>query len=242
MKTISFQEAVRAYKEGNYQIVTDYIEQGNPLLQFNGDDLIEVELIYLVSSSTSLNNSIINLIAKGIDLNETTNDQDRYSAVHFAAWDNKCDILEYLMKNGADPNIKGEDGLSALYLACVNGNYESVKCLVDYGADVNQLYTGVGTVGLSDYFSREGGTVLRGAIVNIELEISQYLIQHGANVKELNKPCKGFVLDDSNLPTNDFFYLVKHNYLNNSRLQSSKYKENLSQILTMIKNKNQEEF
>jgi hypothetical protein len=66
MTTISFQEAVRAYKDGDYQIVTDYIEQGNPLLQFNGDDLIEVELIYLVSSSSSLNNSIKDLISKGL--------------------------------------------------------------------------------------------------------------------------------------------------------------------------------
>ena len=165
MTTISFQEAVRAYKDGDYQIVTDYIEQGNPLLQFNGDDLIEVELIYLVSSSSSLNNSIKDLISKGIDLNETTTDQDRYSAVHFAAWDNKSDILEYLIKSGADPNMKGKDGLSPLYLACVNGNYQSVKCLVDNGAEINHLYNGVGIEGLSDYFSEEGGTVLRGALI-----------------------------------------------------------------------------
>ena len=240
MKTISFQEAVRAYKEGNYQIVTDYIEQGNPLLQFNGDDLIEVELIYLVSSSTSLNNSIKDLISKGIDLNETTTDQDQYSAVHFAAWDNKSDILEYLIKNGADPNIEGKDGLSPLYLACVNGNYQSVKCLVDNGAELNHLYNGLGIEGLSNFFSEEGGTVLRGALINIELEIAQYLISGGADVLELKKPCKGVVIGKDFLPTNDFFQLVRHNYLNNPNLQSSVSKENFSKLLTMIQNMTQE--
>jgi ankyrin repeat protein len=240
MTTISFQEAVRAYKDGDYQIVTDYIEQGNPLLQFNGDDLIEVELIYLVSSSSSLNNSIKDLISKGIDLNETTTDQDRYSAVHFAAWDNKSDILEYLIKSGADPNMIGKDGLSPLYLACVNGNYQSVKCLVDNGAEINHLYNGIGIEGLSDYFSEEGGTVLRGALINIELEIAQYLINGGADVMELKNPCKGVVIGKDFLPTNDFFELIRYNYLNNPNLQSSVSKENFSELLTMIQNITQE--
>jgi len=235
MAKISFKEAIRAYKDGDYQVVTDFIEQGNPLLQFNGDDLIEVELIYLVSSSASLNSSIKDLISKGIDLNETTADQDQYSAVHFAAWDNKSDILDYLIKNGADPNIKGNDGLSPLYLACVNGNYKSVKCLVDNGAEINRLYNGFGIEGLSDFYSEEGGTVLRAAIINVELEIAQYLIDHGADFRELSKPCKGSILNN-NLLNNSFFELVIHNYQNNPQLQKSKSVYEIERFFSTLKN------
>lgn len=230
---ISFQQAINAYKDGNYQLVADYVEEGNPPLQFNGDELIEIELIYLVTSSMSLNSRIKNLISRGIDLNETTNDQDQYSAIHYAAWDNKSDILEYLINCGADPNIIGEDGLSPLYLACVNGNYQSVKCLVDNGAELNHSYNGTGIEGLSVYFSKEGGTVLRSAIVNIELEIAQYLIDHGADVRELNKPCKGFILIN-NIPNNDFYELTIHNQKNNPQLQMSKSVEDIKRFFSNL--------
>jgi hypothetical protein len=136
--------------------------------------------------------------------------------------------------------MKGKDGLSPLYLACVNGNYQSVKCLVDNGAEINHLYNGIGIEGLSDYFSEEGGTVLRGALINIELEIAQYLISGGADVMELNNPCKGVVIGKDFLPTNDFFELIRYNYLNNPNLQSSVSKENFSELLTMIQNITQE--
>jgi len=235
METISFQEAINAFNNQNYQLVANYVEQGNPPLEFNGDQLIEVELIYLVTSAKSLNDQIIKLIKQGVNLDDQTSDDDQYTAVHFAAWDNKSDILEFLLQNGANPNVIGGDGLSALYLACVNGNYDSVKCLVDHGAELNHLYNGIGIDGLSDYFSKNGGTVLRGALINIELEITQYLIDHGADVMELNNPCKGYILDVNNIPTNNFLNLVNHNYLNNPQLQSSKSKENLSEILMVIK-------
>jgi len=235
MRTITFQEAINAFNDKNYQLVADYVEQGNPPLEFNGDQLIEVELIYLVASSQSLNDQIIKLIKQGVNLDEQTSDDDQYTAIHFAAWDNKREILELLLQNGANPNVIGGDGLSALYLACVNGNYDSVKCLVDHGAELNHLYNGIGIDGLSDYFSKNGGTVLRGALINIELEITQYLIDHGADVMELNNPCKGYILDVNNIRTNNFLDLVHHNYLNNPHLQASKSKKNLSENLTLIK-------
>lgn len=234
MKLITFQEAVNAFKTGNYQLVANYVDQGNPLLQFNGDELIEVELIYLVSGSTVLNNSIREIVNRDANLNERTTDKDQYTAVHFAAWDNKTDILEFLLQSGADPNLIGGDGLTALYLACVNGNIESVKYLVQSGANLNYLYNGAGIEGLSEYFSKVGGTVLRGAIVNLQFDIAWYLIEHGAKVEELNEPCRGYTLSDHGTLTYDFIQLLKQMYNNNNNLSAHLPKEKFQEFFDKI--------
>jgi hypothetical protein len=204
-KSITFFEAIKAYKENKLDIVSKYVEQGNLLLQFNDEVLIENELISYVSASDALNSSIENLVNKGINLNDTTkNDACGYTAVHFAAWDNKADILEFLLEKGANPNAVGlEDGLTPLYLAAVNGNFASVELLLKYKADPNIVLNGEGLNGLKRYFSIDGGTALRGALVNFQFDIAFLLIKYGASKEELLKPCIA-----SDFPTTNFINLL----------------------------------
>lgn len=202
---IKFNDAVKAYLKGDLDLVTEYIDQGSPMLQFNESHLITVELISYVSAFEKLDSRIENLVNKGTNLEETTSGDDcGYTAIHFAAWDNKSDILELLLKKGANPNAIGsEDGISALYLASVNGHFESVKILLENSADPNIKLKGIGLEALEKYFGEEGGTALRGALVNFQFDIAFLLLDHGAELAELLEPCIG-----KELPTTDFIELL----------------------------------
>ena len=203
--TITFKMAIEAAQNGNQEKLIEYINQGNLLLQWNADFLITVELASYVSASEELNEHIKNVISRGVDLNETTiNDGCGYTALHFAAWDGKIDILDYLLQKGANPDVIGTiDGLTPLYLAAVTGDYNCVASLLKYGANPNIYLTGEGIESLRGYFSTKGGTVLRGALINGHFEIAKLLIENGAEKEELNEPCM-----DNELPTKDVVDLV----------------------------------
>ena len=55
--------------------------------------------------------------------------------ITYAAFNNHPDIIEYLIKKGAEVNAKTESGATALYLAARNGHLEVVKLLLRYEAD-----------------------------------------------------------------------------------------------------------
>jgi len=46
-------------------------------------------------------------------------------------------IVEFLLKKGADPNLKSSTGQTALMMATIRGRFEIVKLLLEYGADFN---------------------------------------------------------------------------------------------------------
>lgn len=68
---------------------------------------------------------------------------DKYglTLLHYGAWHNCYDMVEHLLKNGADPNIQakndnGYKGTTPLQLACFMGNFKMVELLAANGADV----------------------------------------------------------------------------------------------------------
>ena len=65
-----------------------------------------------------------------------TGGPDRESALHLAARvpdGEKC--AEMLLKSGADPNLKKNDGQTPLMLAAYHGNSRVMKLLIEYGAE-----------------------------------------------------------------------------------------------------------
>ncbi|MBR4355241.1 MAG: ankyrin repeat domain-containing protein [Elusimicrobiaceae bacterium] len=48
----------------------------------------------------------------------------------------RLDLLAYMLRHGADPNLSPYNGFSPLYYAAVTGNLDVVKILVEYGAQV----------------------------------------------------------------------------------------------------------
>lgn len=93
------------------------------------------------------------------------------------------DITEFLITNcDADTEQRGmfenpEDQsvhcVTPLWCAAVSGKLSVVKCLIRLGADINAV-------------SDTGSTPVRSACFMTNMEIVQYLVEHGADIKKSN--------------------------------------------------------
>lgn len=64
-------------------------------------------------------------------------DKHGYSALHYAARNNFIDICKYLLENGADVHAKTKSCQStALHRACLIGNFEIVKLLLNFNSNI----------------------------------------------------------------------------------------------------------
>ena len=60
---------------------------------------------------------------------------DGTTALHWAAYHDKAEVIEKLLSAGARPDEKNRYGITPLLLACENGNERSVRALLKAGAD-----------------------------------------------------------------------------------------------------------
>lgn len=71
-------------------------------------------------------------IENGADINLTTSG---ITDLMYACMRNDVNVVEALLKYGADPNIEDDCGQTALHMACSNGNRKNVELLLKYGAN-----------------------------------------------------------------------------------------------------------
>lgn len=72
-------------------------------------------------------------------------DNDGYTPLHRACYNNYTDIAELLLLNNADPNAKTNMGWTPLHSACQWGHAESIALLLQNGSDVNARSDGLQT-------------------------------------------------------------------------------------------------
>ena len=96
-----------------------------------------------------------------------------WTALMGASMNGRLDIVENLIKQGADVNIKNSNRETALILASRCGYLEIVKCLIENKADI-------------DVQDELGATALIWASGGRYLEIVKYLIENGADVNIKN--------------------------------------------------------
>lgn len=64
-------------------------------------------------------------------------DRDGLDPLYHVTRYDHTEIFRQLLDYGADPNVKGEQGSTALLIAAQNSNIEVAKLLIDAGADVS---------------------------------------------------------------------------------------------------------
>ena len=80
--------------------------------------------------------------------------------------------IHLLLKNGANVDICNEKGETPFFIACSEGDLESVKILFGYGASINKA-------------SKNLFTPLCAAIESKTLEIVKFLVENGADVNQV---------------------------------------------------------
>lgn len=143
------------------------------------------------------------LLEKKVDVNKRTLSGTKVPAVTLAAIWGRYEILEMLLKAGANVNVTSGNGLTPLILASEEGRLEAIKLFLKHGADVNQTHSFGGNAlnhaayrGQADAIDVlvEAGSVLEngmgGTTTALSTAVSMNhtdaalaLIRHGANVR-----------------------------------------------------------
>ena len=156
------------------------------------------ETALMMAARTGKRDAVKALVDHGAKVN-ATEDLRGTNALMWAAEQGHSAIVEFLLDNGADLNAQskvirpirrnglgfgrpGSDGkpngdpmggLTALLFAAREGSLETVRVLVDRGADVRKA-------------SADGSSPLLVAVQNGHYEIARFLLDHGANPNQAN--------------------------------------------------------
>ena len=113
------------------------------------------------------------LFQKGASVN--AKNLQGWTPLHWAAWHGRSDMAEWLLRHGANPNVKESNGgMTPLHGATRHMRTATVQLLLENGADVN----------MEDH---AGETALH-AVVDVDhLEIGSLLLEHGADPNSQTK-------------------------------------------------------
>jgi ankyrin repeat protein len=142
-----------------------------PLLWLTGSNtgFAEVRLVEAVKAADRA--AIRRLLTERVDVNAP--EADGTTALHWAADGDNLDLVELLIRAGANPKAANRYGVTPLWLACTNGNAAAVVLLLKAGADPNTVLP-------------EGETVLMTAARTGRVDAVKALVEAGAavNTKE----------------------------------------------------------
>ena len=96
------------------------------------------------------------------------------TALMYAIVLERFDIAQLLLENGADVDIREENGQTMLINVASQGHVDRAKMLLEYGANV-------------DHQSKNGSTALIGAAFNGHIEIVKLLLEYKADVNLRNE-------------------------------------------------------
>lgn len=137
------------------------------------NDIVEIlikngaeKTIYVAAAQGDIE-SVKTMLKKDPNLASALAANDGWSALHWAAYMDRPDVIKLLIENGADVNIRdGINNVTPLFWAVRKGRLDAAKLLIDKGADVKIKM-------------KEGQTLLH---TPGTLETARLLIDNGADV------------------------------------------------------------
>ena len=122
-----------------------------------------------------------------------------HTPLMFAVKSNRKQAVNFLIKFGADINVKGINGCSAIHLAVNSFTVEILKILIAAGANI-------------DAKNNDGNTALHDAVQKKYIDIVKILIDAGANIEITNNQGKtAFNLAQENY-TQEIIEIFKKHY------------------------------
>lgn len=64
---------------------------------------------------------------------------DSWCALHFACMECHLEVVNQLLKHGANPNIPNNQQRTALHISTIKGSFDICKLLIQHGANVNAI-------------------------------------------------------------------------------------------------------
>ncbi|RAL26222.1 ankyrin repeat domain-containing protein [Thermoflavimicrobium daqui] len=135
--------------QSNPELVKASFINGNTLLHYAGNQAVGELLIRL-----------------GAELNRTNDFKE--TPLMTAVWDERVDVVAFLLEQGADVHHQDRDGNSALHIAAALGNEKLVQLLLGAGADV-------------ELQNEDEITPLIDAVKNNQPSVVSLLLKQGAN-------------------------------------------------------------
>ncbi|WP_341810114.1 ankyrin repeat domain-containing protein [Wolbachia endosymbiont (group A) of Apotomis capreana] len=127
----------------------------------------------LTSANADVGLSKSNVVSK-IEERSKQVDPGTFCQLHLAVLKNNKQMVEALIKGGADVNTIDAYSRDPLYYAILQGNTRMVEILIKNGASVNKKYN-------------DGSTPLHHAVLSQKIKIVEYLINNGADVNALDE-------------------------------------------------------
>jgi hypothetical protein len=144
-------------------------------------------------------------------------DEDGYTALHYACWDNKVDIVELLMDNGANVNALSSMKESPLHMAVFSGHVSVVDLFIEHSALVRPSKGDDVDFTLrhqtpSPVLPKDGSNIIRDAVLNGHWDIFDLLVKHiSPDLSIFEEPCVIGVDGETN-----FFAAIEIFYKNNN--------------------------
>ena len=184
---------------------SEILSQAYKMIQENNERRKEATLKFrLLDPKKATLEEVQKLIASGADLNTTSKNDRKNTFLMRAMFDKRLDLVEELIKNGADVNIPNDRGETAIMYGVEMGSEKMTSLLINHGADVNWIDMDKESVlmkGLShksivqmlvnagadvNHKDFNGTSVLMKAVKQRCQESVSFLINHGADINARN--------------------------------------------------------